>query len=614
MSFNPVKESSNGRADRVQWSTRALELALKGLERGQRLVANPFYENKIKLLKGDLVFMRTEEEIEEWKRCREDILYFANTYCKLMTPEGIRNITLRDYQVEYLKHLQDHRLSIFLACRQCGKTTTSAIFMLWYILFNIDKNSLVLGNKRKTAVEILDKTKKIFEELPYFLKPGVYKWNESEIVLDNGCRCMAEATTINSGISFTFHCVLADEFAHIQPNIKESFYSNLFPVITAGKARFMITSTQNGPDLFCQLYTAAVNGESEYAPFKVDWWQVPEWDEASRSFIPRTEDWHRVQVGNLGSEEAFQKQFGTEFTIGSDTLITGRVITEQSVQAERFVSKDLPGVDGNQYFLWKPDYDVENLRHDYLLMTIDIAEGIKQDYTVMTINKLIDVREDIPVTETIGYFRTNTKNDAECCRIIYDFLSLYCSKNRFLISLEYNLYGELWINHFRNLIEQNMNSGFDMDNFVRYYSENMKQYHYGVRISSKTKSKACRLFKNYFERGLIINRSLEFNSELRNFSDVRGTGSFKAAIGHDDLVMSQMQLVLAEESLQFTYLKEDFMSNTSTGEDSGNIDFYSEMNNYGSIYDNSGYYNTSLYDYSEAREWSYNIMKKDKYL
>ena len=49
-----------------------------------------------------------------------------------------------------------------------------------------------------------------------------------EIVLDNGCRLMAEATTINSGISFTFHCVLADEFAHIQPNIMDKFYNNLF--------------------------------------------------------------------------------------------------------------------------------------------------------------------------------------------------------------------------------------------------------------------------------------------------------------------------------------------------------------------------------------------------
>ena len=38
-------------------------------------------------------------------------------------------------------------------------TTTSALFMLHYICFNIDKNALVLGNKRRTSVEILTKLK-----------------------------------------------------------------------------------------------------------------------------------------------------------------------------------------------------------------------------------------------------------------------------------------------------------------------------------------------------------------------------------------------------------------------------------------------------------------------
>lgn len=196
--FNPVKEEKDGvKARRVIWSSGTLSMALKGIEQGKKLVANPFYENNTKLLKGDMVFQRTEEEIKEWLRCKNSIIYFAEKYCKLMTPEGIKPITLRAYQKKYLEHLEQHRLSIYLACRQCGKTTTSAIFMLHYILFNVDKNALVLGNKRKTAIEILDKTKKIFLEIPYFLKPGIYKWNEGEIVLDNGCRLMAEATTID---------------------------------------------------------------------------------------------------------------------------------------------------------------------------------------------------------------------------------------------------------------------------------------------------------------------------------------------------------------------------------------------------------------------------------
>lgn len=123
--FNPVKEDKDGvKAKRMIWSTQAIDLALKGIEQGRKLVANPFYENNTKLLKGDLVFQRTQEEVDEWKKCRDDVVYFVEKYCKLLTPEGIQNVTLRDYQVNYLRHLEQNQLSIYLACRQCGKCLT----------------------------------------------------------------------------------------------------------------------------------------------------------------------------------------------------------------------------------------------------------------------------------------------------------------------------------------------------------------------------------------------------------------------------------------------------------------------------------------------------------
>ena len=124
--FNPIKEEVDGKkAHRIIWSTETLNLAIKGLEQGRKLVANPFYENNHHLLKSELVFERTEEEKLEWRRCRKDILYFARK-CKLMTPEGIQHVTLRDYQKKYLRHLQENRLSIYLACRQCGKCLSLA--------------------------------------------------------------------------------------------------------------------------------------------------------------------------------------------------------------------------------------------------------------------------------------------------------------------------------------------------------------------------------------------------------------------------------------------------------------------------------------------------------
>ena len=558
--FNPVKEDKDGvKAKRMIWSSKSLDLAVKGLGEGRKLVANPFYDNNTKLLKGDLVFQRTPEEIAEWKKCKNDILYFAEKYCKLMTPEGIKHISLRDYQKKYLEHLQKNRLSIYLACRQCGKTTTSAIFMLHYILFNVDKNALVLGNKRKTAVEILDKAKKIFFEIPYFLKPGVYKWNEAEIVLDNGCRLMAEATTINSGISFTFHCVLADEFSHISPNIMEQFYNNIFPTITAARARFMITSTQNGRNLFYRLYKAAEAGESEYAPFVTNWWEVPEYNPDKKCWEKRDEAWHQRQVANYGSEEAFNSQFGTNFDISSNTLISQKVLSKKALKTVDFIVKDLPGVSLSDYYFWHPNFDPIFLKNEHIVITCDLSEGIGGDYTVFLINRLIEPESG--KMECVGFFRANNIDREYYSKSLQQLVCLHCDQDKTIISYERNTYGDLFYKQlFDNANNDPTCNKFDISIIVRYpASDGSKKYFNGIKITSGNKSVYCRLFKEDFEKELIINDSYQASIELGNFND-DGTGHYKAVFGHDDIIMAMVQLMFVKNTIQYKSLKNDFDS------------------------------------------------------
>lgn len=557
--FNPVKEDESGKiAKRMIWSTESLNLAIKGLEEGKKLKANPFYENNTRLLKGDLVFERTEEEIEEWKKCKNDILYFAEKYCKLMTPEGIQHIHLRDYQKKYLRHLEKNRLSIYLACRQCSKTTMSALFMLHYVCFNFDKNALVLGNKRRTSIEILDKTRKILIELPFFLRPGIYKWNEGEIVLDNGCRIMAEATTINSGISYTFHCVLADEFAHIPPNIIDKFYNNIFPTITASRARFMITSTQNGYNLFYKIWQSAINNESEYAPFKTDWWEVPEWNPEKKCWEKRDEAWHQMQVANYGSEEAFNSQFGTNFDVSANTLIAQKVLIKKRKETERFVNKELAGVPCSDCFFWKPSYEpMEELKKDYIIITCDISEGIGRDYTVFMINRMLNPTTD--ETECIGYFRSNKIERNQSALSLQLLCSYYLDLNKYLVSLEWNTYGELFLSYLYDNMDnhQDIMRGFDPSNIVKYYNESGSRYLNGIKITSGNKTTACLMFKEDYEKNIAKNDSDTFIFELEKFCN-DGTNHFKASYGHDDMVMSQVQLNFVKKTLQYKILRGQF--------------------------------------------------------
>lgn len=457
-------------------------------------------------------------------------------------------------------------------------TTSSAMFLLWYILFNTDKNAIVLGNKGKTAKEILSKVKQVFLEVPHFLKPGVEKWNENEVVFDNGCRILTETTVAEPAIGFTLHCVLLDEFAHIAPNIQEPFYSNIFPTIDAANAKLMITSTQNGPDLFCRLFVGAENGENDFAPFTTNWDEVPNWNKEKKCWEKRDEEWRRRKVANLGSEEAFNEQYGCDFAVATNALIPQRYLTKNQRFVKHFVNKEILGVSHADCFFWDPDYDPMDLRKDYVVFTTDIATGVQEDYTNVQINKLIGVDEERkPIFKVVGYFRTNILDDNECCRSIAEFINIYCHHDRYLYSFESNLYGDLWKSNFKQLADVEFTTNFTMDNFIKFYNEALTRFRYGVQITYKSKQLGCKLFRNAYTKGTIINHSHIFFNELKCFCDKNGNGTYAAIYGHDDTVMSQIQLPLIYDTIQFKEFLEEFIANTGAEDKGQNENFYQDI-------------------------------------
>lgn len=550
MTFNPVKEETiNSKYTRVVWTSEALEVAVQALGKGRRLVANPFLDNNVLLLKPDLVYSRTDEEKQEWLRCREDIIYFVEKYCKIMTPEGIQHVHLRDYQKEYLELLQKERLTIYCSARQSGKTVTSALYMLHYILFNIDKTAMILGNRRKTSVEVLDKMKSIFNHLPYFIKAGIYKWNEGEIVLDNGCRCICDATTETPAISFTIHCLLWDEAAHIRDSIAETFYGNIFPTLQASHGKMMITSTTNGRNLFYRLFKAAKARESDFRAYEVTWDMIPEWDEEKKIWYKRDESWKRRQIANLGSIEQFNKQFGTDFDLGTNTLMSSRKI--KSLEAVKFINKDLPGVSAFNSWFWHPDIDPLDLRKFHVIITCDLSEGVGQDYTVFSIYRLLDVDK----LECIGYFRSNSIDRQGYARSLLELCTTKLHPNRYIISLELNTYGEIFISDLKSISEEEIPS-WDPSVLVKYYNESGLRFTQGVKITPWNKTAHCILFKESFENDKILYSDEQFIHELQNFCD-DGNGRFKASYGHDDMIMTAVQLEFVKKTLQYKILCDD---------------------------------------------------------
>lgn len=67
----------------------------------------------------------------EWVKCRDDIVYFAETYCAITHIDyGTIKVQLRDYQREMLIEMHKNRMVACNLSRQLGKTTVVAIFWL----------------------------------------------------------------------------------------------------------------------------------------------------------------------------------------------------------------------------------------------------------------------------------------------------------------------------------------------------------------------------------------------------------------------------------------------------------------------------------------------------
>ena len=243
---------------------------------------NPWLKGEVGIKRSGISFRMSAEEQQEYIRCALDIHHFTEKYCKTKREDGsVGAIKLRDYQEEMLDSFVNNRFSILMASRQVGKTVSSAIFILHTILFNNDKNVMIVANKGDTAVEIVDKVKSIYSLLPFFLKPGVKTWNQKSLTFDNGCRIKTSARTKTPAIGFTIDLLYLDEFAHIPSNIIEPYYTAAFPTVSAVQnSKIIITSTPTGMNLFHRLLTDAErpDGDSQknnYKPMRVYWYQVP---------------------------------------------------------------------------------------------------------------------------------------------------------------------------------------------------------------------------------------------------------------------------------------------------------------------------------------------------
>jgi len=540
------------------WSTKKIdELLFKVEEEGldYKSVDNPFHDGDPELKRANLLYEYTQDEILEMERCAKDVVYFSQ-YCRVMTDDGLFYVKLRDYQESVLREYQASRFNIFLAPRQVGKSITSAIVLVWYLLFNHDKNAMILANVGSTAEELMDKIKAIVRGLPWFLKPGMVVNNVMSMKFDNGCRAIAKTTTKTSAIGFTIHFLYMDEFAHIHPNFIESFFRSTYPTVSSSKvSRIIITSTPNGMNKFYEIYRDAVNGDNSFNPIRVDWWQVP----------GRDEEWKKKEISNLGSQELFNQEYGNQF-LSSSTLLLGsnelKKIKANEVEyewREIDIMEDL----GLPYdnFRWHPKFQLndDTLQRNRFVLSVDLAGGGRGDFTVLNIfkvvplpKKVIEVMDDFQDESDffgllqVGIYRDNEIEVEDFKKILESVVVKLFNPENVRVLLEINFKGELLIDKLTS------NDEFPMEIFVHTkHTESARMRKPGIKYNEKNKMKYCEILRSQMRLNrVIVNESSWTIPELFSFG-LNGRGTYSSQSGHDDVAMSIVNLSGMFESSDF---------------------------------------------------------------
>ena len=531
------------------WTTARIDELLRRVDEeglDYKSVENPFHDNNPELKRANVLWEYTKDEILEMKRCAEDVTYFAK-YCKVMTDTGLDYIRLRDYQESVLREYQGSRFNIFLAPRQVGKSITSSIILVWYLLFNHDKNAMILANVGDTAEELMDKIKSIIKGLPFFLKPGIMVNNVMSMRFDNGCRVLAKTTTKTSGIGFTIHFLYMDEFAHINPNFIEAFFRSTYPTVSSSKvSRIIITSTPNGMNKFYEIYQGALDGENSFNPIRVDWWQVPGRDEA----------WKQKEIGNLGSEELFNQEYGNQFLSSSSLLLGSNELKKIRKNEVEYSWREISCLHDNninyENLIWHPKFDLDKCDSPgkKFVLSIDLSAGGKGDFTVINIFKVtplpktvIDRIEEFEDEADffglvqVGVFRDNEIKLEEFTKLVQLLCSDLFTVDRVKIALEMNFKGEILYDKLTA-----RDDFYDEMFLFTKHSESARVLKPGIKYNEKNKMKYCELLRSLVKGDkILVNEKKWTIPELFTFG-LNSRGTYSSQSGHDDVAMTLVNL------------------------------------------------------------------------
>jgi len=481
----------------------------------------------------------TEQQVQDLLACADPETgyhYFAKNFFHIQHPvKGKVKFEPYEYQERLLDAYHDYRFNINMLPRQSGKTTCASAYLLWYAMFHPDQTILIAAHKYTGAQEIMQRIRYGYELCLDHIRAGVVNYNKGSMEFENGSRIVSATTTGNTGRGMSISLLYCDEFAFLQPNIAEEFWTSISPTLATG-GRAIITSTPNSDeDTFAIIWKESQDKFDEYGNtrddglgrngfhgFKAEWHEHPD----------RDEEWKKTEMGRIG-EERFRREYGCEFLVFDETLISSLKLAEMNGREPAFKM--------GQVRWWK-----KPTPGNVYLVAHDPSLGTGGDYGAIEVFEM-------PHMTQVGEWQHNLTPIQQQVKILRDILKYIQDEigsdnyNSLYWSVENNTVGESALVVIENLGEETFPGLFISEPLRKGH---VKKFRKGFNTTHGTKIATCAKAKYLIEEDKMTLNSRPTISELKTY--IAAGVTFKAKEGqHDDLVAAvlliiRMALLLSE--------------------------------------------------------------------
>ncbi len=158
--------------------------------------------------------------------------------------------------------------------RRSGVTLTTAMFILWYAMYNNNKTLGILSNKQDQSIDVLRPIRCAYDCFPEWLKESnpLIQNNKVAMAFENGSRIHAYSSSPSQLRGRTHDLMFFDNFEIHDVWKQEDLLSTVLPVMLQKKdSRVLITSTvrRNDDSPYFKILSMASAGHGDFQAVEI---------------------------------------------------------------------------------------------------------------------------------------------------------------------------------------------------------------------------------------------------------------------------------------------------------------------------------------------------------